>query len=59
MNAQHKFKTNELGITYSEWGNNLYKQLNLNYSKLNGAYYPTPKSTKGQQGNNNQNAGRI
>jgi hypothetical protein len=59
MNTQHKFKTNELGITYNEWGNNLYKQLNLNYSKLNGTYYSTPKSTKGQQGSNNKNAKRL
>jgi hypothetical protein len=60
MNAQHKFKTNQLGLTYTEWGMNLDYQLQLNYKKL---YGKEPKSTrtsiKRQSGSNYQNAGRI
>jgi len=32
----HQFKTNQLGITYNEFGQNLLQQLNLAYQKLNG-----------------------
>ena len=62
MNTQHQFKTNELGFTYNEFGQNLLKQLNLNYQKLklNGeAPNTTRTSTKRQSGSNNQNARRI
>lgn len=51
---------NDLGYTYNQYGQNLLKQLNLNYRKLNGEAPNTPpKSTQRQSGNNNQNAGRI
>lgn len=36
MKTQHQFQTNQLGITYSQFGQNLYHQLQLNYQKLYG-----------------------
>lgn len=36
MKTQHKFKTNQLGITFNQFGENLHKQLHLNYQKLYG-----------------------
>lgn len=60
MKVQHKFKTNQLGYTYSEWGQNLINQLNLNYSKLHGeSPIATRKSTKGKPRSNRQNATRV
>ena len=62
MNAQHQFKTNELGFTYNEFGQNLLKQLSLNYQKLklNGeAINTTRKSTQRQSRSNNQNVRGI
>lgn len=62
MKPQHQFRTNQLGITYNEFGQNLLKQLNLNYQKLklNGKESNTTRaSLKGQSRGNNQNAGRI
>lgn len=54
MKAQHQFKTNELGFTYNQYGQNLLKQLNLNYRKLNGeAPNTTRTSTKRQSGSRN------
>jgi hypothetical protein len=32
----HQFKTNQLGVTYSEFGQNLLNQLNQAYAKLYG-----------------------
>lgn len=60
MSTQHQFKTNQLGITYSEFGENLYKQLEINKQKLNGTYARfTQASIKGQSGSNQKNARRI
>ncbi|MFM1756232.1 MAG: hypothetical protein RL621_1180 [Bacteroidota bacterium] len=60
MKAQHKFKTNQLGLTYSEWGTNLDYQLKLNYVKLYGKQaVTTRKSINGQSGGNRQNATRV
>lgn len=36
MKTQHQFQTNQLGVTYSQFGENLYNQLQLNYKKLHG-----------------------
>lgn len=36
MKTQHQFQTNQLGVTYSQFGQNLYNQLKLNYRKLHG-----------------------
>lgn len=36
MKTQHQFQTNQLGVTYSQFGQNLYNQLQLNYKKLYG-----------------------
>jgi hypothetical protein len=36
MKTQHQFQTNQLGVTYSQFGENLYNQLQLNYKKLYG-----------------------
>jgi len=32
----HKFRTNQLGYNYNQFGENLLKQLNISYQKLNG-----------------------
>lgn len=53
---------NDLGYTYNQYGQNLLKQLTLNYQKLklNGkAPNSARKGTQGQSGSNNQNARRI
>lgn len=36
MKTQHQFQTNQLGVTYSQFGENLFYQLQLNYKKLHG-----------------------
>jgi len=67
MNTQQEIKRNaqgiiinDLGITYNQYGQNLLKQLNLNYRKLNGeATNTTRKSTKRQSRSNNQNVRGI
>ncbi len=67
MNAQQEIQRNEqgyiinqLGVTYNQYGENLLRQLNLNYDKLNGkATNPARTSTQRQSGNRNQNVGRI
>jgi hypothetical protein len=67
MNTQQEIKRNaqgiiinDLGYTYNQFGQNLLKQLNLNYRKLNGeAPNTTRKSTQRESGNRNQNATRI
>ena len=62
MHTPHQFKTNQLGVTYNEFGQNLIKQLNLNYQKLklNGKDFNTTRaSIKRQPRGNNQNARRI
>ena len=41
----HQFKTNQLGVTYSEFGQNLLYQLNQAYAKLNGKN-PSASTTK-------------
>jgi hypothetical protein len=56
MNAQQEIQRNEqgyiinqLGVTYNQYGENLLKQLNLNYYKLYGkATNPARKSTQRQ-----------
>jgi hypothetical protein len=42
----HQFKTNQLGVTYSEFGQNLLNQLNQAYAKLHGqnSSASTPKA---------------
>lgn len=69
MNTQQEIKRNaqgiiinDLGYTYNQFGQNLIKQLNLNYQKLklNGKEFnSTRASIKRQSGSNNQNARRI
>jgi hypothetical protein len=41
----HQFKTNQLGVTYSEFGQNLLYQLNLAKAKLYGQN-PSASTTK-------------
>ena len=69
MNAQQEIKRNaqgiiinDLGYTYNQYGQNLLKQLSLNYQKLklNGeAPNTTRTSTKRQSSSRNQNVGGI
>ena len=40
----HQFKTNQLGFTYNQFGENLLKQLNISRQKLHGQ---NPKTTVG------------
>lgn len=67
MNTQQEIQRNEqgyiinqLGVTYNQYGENLLKQLKLNYVKLYGKQaVTTRKSIKGQSGGNRQNATRV
>lgn len=36
MKTQHQFQTNQLGVTYSQFGENLFYQLQLSKKKLHG-----------------------
>jgi hypothetical protein len=62
MKSQHQFRTNQLGITYNQYGENLHKQLQLNYQKLklNGKEFKSASaSIKRQPRGNHQNVTRI
>jgi hypothetical protein len=50
----HQFKTNQLGVTYSEFGQNLFYQLNQAYAKLNGKNPSASNPKKGYKHRNNQ-----
>jgi hypothetical protein len=54
MKTQHQFQTNQLGVTYSQFGENLYNQLQLNYKKLHGQAAET-KVTGKRKGNSKVN----
>jgi hypothetical protein len=54
MKTQHQFQTNQLGVTYSQFGENLFYQLQLNYKKLNGQATET-KVTGKRKGNSKTN----
>lgn len=54
MKTQHQFQTNQLGVTYSQFGQNLYNQLQLNYKKLHGQATET-KVTGKRKGNSKVN----
>lgn len=49
MKTQHKFRTNQLGFTYNQFGENLYKQLQLNYQKLYGLESSSQKEVKSRK----------
>jgi hypothetical protein len=42
----HQFKTNQLGYTYNQFGENLLKQLNISYQKLHGQDSKTTMGAK-------------
>lgn len=46
MKTQHQFQTNQLGVTYSQFGQNLFYQLQLNYNKLHGQATETNTTRK-------------
>lgn len=54
MKTQHQFQTNQLGVTYSQFGENLYNQLQLNYKKLHGQATET-KAIGKRKGNSKVN----
>ena len=54
----HQFKTNQLGVTYSEFGHNLFYQLNLAYAKLNGKNPSASTTKKGGKYRTNQTTNR-
>lgn len=41
MKTQHQFQTNQLGVTYSQFGENLFYQLQLSKKKLHGQFTET------------------
>ena len=48
MKTTHKFRTNQLGITYNQFGENLINQLQLNYKKLYGKDYKQTNTRESQ-----------
>jgi hypothetical protein len=46
MKTQHQFQRNQLGVTYSQFGENLFYQLQLNYKKLHGQATETTSNGK-------------
>lgn len=49
MKITHKFRTNQLGITYNQFGENLINQLQLNYKKLYGKDYKQTNTRESQE----------
>lgn len=54
----HQFKTNQLGVTYNEYGKNLLYQLNLAKQKLHGQNTSAPTTKERRKYRTNQTTNR-